>query len=428
MLQYEAGKNFQDGTPEPLGFRREASRGTIRVVVLDPVLASRFLLAQAVSQPGLVVETASTIEAARAVLDRHDVALLLCDEAVEAGRGLDFLAELRETHPRTLRALISERAGSRFGRGAIERGDLSFLLIKPWSAASLRRTVREALGMGSAFADWMRVPTGIERAGGHADRRAAGAASLVGRRVLRRRLDAGLDACESLADVFALLHAELAGPFQIETCLWLDERKGLATRLEGDAPVATLLSVPSLRPSDRRAIERARRAHGISRLDPTQSDGERAGLRGAGRSAWVGVQIQGVPIHDGPIDCPAFQEESRPVATGLIFVDRTKASGLVSALRDLEASLQRTAGRIRSTRERSELARGLAERVSRELRTPMGALAHAIDRLRGEAQRAGMSTEWVDRVAWESERVARVVAHLEGELLVDSSRAAPGRV
>ena len=162
-------------------------------------------------------------------------------------------------------------------------------------------------------------------------------------------------------------------------------------------------------PAAKQLLERARGARGISCLDQSGSQGEYSGLRGASRVAWIGMRVR---------------DESGIVATGLISVDRVNARGLVSTLRDLEASVQRASARIRSASERAELARGLAERVSRELRTPMGALAHAIDRLRGEAERAGMSTEWVDRVACESERVARVVAYLEGELLVDSSGTA----
>lgn len=69
---------------------------------------------------------------------------------------------------------------------------------------------------------------------------------------------------------------------------------------------------------------------------------------------------------------------------------------------------------------RAIAAHSLAKRVSEELRTPVGALTHAIDRLRGEVERAGMSTEWVDRVSSESERVVRVVEHLESEMWTDA--------
>ena len=51
---------------------------------------------------------------------------------------------------------------------------------------------------------------------------------------------------------------------------------------------------------------------------------------------------------------------------------------------------------------------------------PVGALTHAIDRLRGEAARAGMSSEWVDRVSSESERVVRAMEQLEGEIRTDA--------
>jgi signal transduction histidine kinase len=79
--------------------------------------------------------------------------------------------------------------------------------------------------------------------------------------------------------------------------------------------------------------------------------------------------------------------------------------------------------RIREAHQRAAAARDLARRVSEELRTPVGALSHAIDRLRGEAERAGISIEWMDRVSSESERVVRVVEHFEGEMLADQVRS-----
>lgn len=99
-------------------------------------------------------------------------------------------------------------------------------------------------------------------------------------------------------------------------------------------------------------------------------------------------------------------------------------SALVSMLRELQVGLQMAFGRICDAEARAVAAYEPARRVSEELRTPVGALTHAIDRLRGEAERAGLSTEWVDRASSESERVVRVVEHLNDEMFASS--AAPG--
>ena len=81
--------------------------------------------------------------------------------------------------------------------------------------------------------------------------------------------------------------------------------------------------------------------------------------------------------------------------------------------------------RIRAAEARAAAAQSLAERVSRELRTPVGALAHAIDRLRGEVERAGLASEWVERVSSESDRVVRAVQHVEDEMRQKPAPSAP---
>ena len=106
----------------------------------------------------------------------------------------------------------------------------------------------------------------------------------------------------------------------------------------------------------------------------------------------------------------------------MIWADRSRTASLVSMLRELQMGMQMAFRRIRLAEARALAARRLAKRVSEELRMPVGALTHAIDRLRGEAERVGMQTEWVDRVSSESERVVRVVEHLEGEILTDPSK------
>lgn len=272
MLQQEAGKNFQNGTPNRFGARQPVGRAPFRVMVLDPVLASRFLLGQAVAQPRVLVDTVATTKAARALLDRHDVSLILCEERLEDALGVEFLAELRESHPRTLRALVTQTADAGSRRERFARAGLCFVLGKPWSASSLRIRVREALNVRPGFDGWLRLPNASE-------------------------------------------------------------------------------------PGARRARLAARGRQGEAR--------------------------QSLPVFG--LEAPGCSIE------------------IVARLR-------------------AELVRTLAARVSQELRAPVEELAIAIDRLRGEAARAGMSIESLDRVSCESERVARVVEHLEGVLLLDSSR------
>jgi hypothetical protein len=55
--------------------------------------------------------------------------------------------------------------------------------------------------------------------------------------------------------------------------------------------------------------------------------------------------------------------------------------------------------RIREADARA--ARDLVPRISEEPRTLVGALTHAVDLLKGETERVGLLTEWVDRISSE---------------------------
>lgn len=103
----------------------------------------------------------------------------------------------------------------------------------------------------------------------------------------------------------------------------------------------------------------------------------------------------------------------------LVWVPPVQCAALSTVLRDIQSGLQRAVRQIREAEARALAARRLARRVSEDLRTPVGALSHAIDRLRGEALRAGLSTEWVDRVSSESARLVRVVELFEDEIVAD---------
>ncbi|MBC8188502.1 MAG: response regulator [Proteobacteria bacterium] len=136
------------------------------ILIVDPVLGSRFSLAQAVAYPGYVVKAASTVEEALSHLDRGDVSLIIVDQKLTEGDGIEFLVEVRGRYASTYRALVTASQGVAFIRGGIQRAGLSFLVNKPWSPISLRKTVREVLGGPSIGRTRFR---GIAHASGCAD-------------------------------------------------------------------------------------------------------------------------------------------------------------------------------------------------------------------------------------------------------------------
>ena len=215
--------------------------------------------------------------------------------------------------------------------------------------------------------------------------------------LLARGLLGGFNSCESESEIFELLHAELAGALDSQRWLWFDEDRGIAARIVGDWPLESGLRIESLLAEEQMLLAHARRCSRVTRLDARRADasGELA------ESAWIGFTVK-----DG----------GRRLVTALVWVSRGRCSAMLALLREIQSGLQLAFRRIHDADARALAARRLARRVSEELRTPVGALSHAIDRLRGEAVRAGMSTEWVDRVSSESERLARAVELFEDEI------------
>ena len=398
-----AGKNYPSGPRQGARERGDAARGAVRILVVDPVVGSRFALLQAASQPGFVVDASSDPEDALRQLESSRYALVIADEAVGPDGGVEFLARLQSSHPETCRALVSERDSLDFKRAAIARADLSFLLGKPFSAESLRRTLRELFAAGSEYASWARIEPGRGETLGAATGDRASRATVPHHEILLRGLLAGLNSCESESEIFELLHSELTVPLGVTRWLWLDEQTGKAGRLSGDWAVETDITLDRLGADERTRLERAGRSLRVARLEPLSAQG-------------------------GEVECCigwALRFDARRALTGLVWSDLNHATALVSMLRGVQGGLQMAFQRIRDAERRAAAARALARRVSEELRMPVGALTHAIDRLRGEAERAGLSSEWVDRISSESERVARAVEHLEGEMLAAPRRGSP---
>lgn len=88
---------------------------------------------------------ATSAEEARALLERHEVAVILCDQRMPGLTGVEFLREVRERWPETVRIVISGYTDSEdIIRGINEAGIYQYVL-KPWVPDHLLQTVRQAV-------------------------------------------------------------------------------------------------------------------------------------------------------------------------------------------------------------------------------------------------------------------------------------------
>ncbi len=124
MLHEQPGKIFRERAAKRFDPRNASSRDPARILILDPVVGSRFALANIVAQPGVLAELASSVEEARLRLARGGVALILVDDDLGNGvRGLEFLIEVRTLHPEVRRALVVAEHQTELRREDLERAD-----------------------------------------------------------------------------------------------------------------------------------------------------------------------------------------------------------------------------------------------------------------------------------------------------------------
>ncbi len=77
----------------------------------------------------------------------YDVALVISDIMMQPMNGLDFLREIKETHPETLLIVLTGYADQEMFRNLNEQLELYSYYEKPWNDEKLQRTVRNALNL-----------------------------------------------------------------------------------------------------------------------------------------------------------------------------------------------------------------------------------------------------------------------------------------
>ena len=102
------------------------------------------------------VLTAGDTAAARELLARHPVSVILCDQRMPGQSGVDFLKEVRAEWPETVRIVISGYADSEDIIAGVNEAGIYRYVLKPWVPQHLLDTVRGAV-------DASRLHRGLQR-------------------------------------------------------------------------------------------------------------------------------------------------------------------------------------------------------------------------------------------------------------------------
>ena len=123
-------------------------RAPNRVLLVDDDSASRSALARLlVARDASVVEAASLEEAVRRLeAERFD--LVISDQRLPHGSGVELLARVRHSWPAVARVLMSRRDDPEVAWDAINRAGVCYLLKKPWDGTTLDDVLARGEGAG----------------------------------------------------------------------------------------------------------------------------------------------------------------------------------------------------------------------------------------------------------------------------------------
>ena len=116
---------------------------TATVLLVDDEVRSLDAMRRTLDEDFAIL-TATDADGARALLERQEVDVILCDQRMPGLTGVEFLREVRERWPDTVRIVISGYTDSEDIIAGINQAGIYQYILKPWVPDHLLQTVRGA--------------------------------------------------------------------------------------------------------------------------------------------------------------------------------------------------------------------------------------------------------------------------------------------
>jgi len=109
------------------------------------------------------IETAGSAEEALEKLKVFPADIVLSDHMMPGINGLDFLQQVKQHYPDTIRILITGRSDVQITIEAINKGEIFRFLLKPWNDEELKVTVRIAFKYHDLITENERLSATVEK-------------------------------------------------------------------------------------------------------------------------------------------------------------------------------------------------------------------------------------------------------------------------
>lgn len=135
------------------GSKSGAGLSTVKPKILcvddEPDITSS--LARILDRDFTVIEANGVKQAIQILESQPDIAVILSDQRMPDGNGLDLLAYAKQNHPVAVRALLTAHVELGAFYKSLNEGDVHRLILKPWDSEYLRAQMIEALAAHSAL-------------------------------------------------------------------------------------------------------------------------------------------------------------------------------------------------------------------------------------------------------------------------------------
>lgn len=91
------------------------------------------------------VYTAVSPETAREYLEKDDLKVIVSDQRMPDKTGVEFFAEIKESHPEPIRILLTGYSDIQAVVDAINKGEVYRYLTKPWDSGDMKTVIHQAV-------------------------------------------------------------------------------------------------------------------------------------------------------------------------------------------------------------------------------------------------------------------------------------------